>query len=728
MTKHISLATISVFAALQLSAQTNSKQGVDTTSTKTLSEVTIKGNKSQSRTPVSIGKIAISPMDLPQSLTIIDHEVLKRQQALDVSDVLRNVNGVYIIGNTGGVQQEIAGRGFAFSSSNTFKNGIRFNNGIKPEISALEQVEVLKGTSAILFGNVAPGGVLNLVTKKPKFEKGGEVAMNIGSYDFYKPTFDVYGGIGESKTVAYRVNSSYEKARSFRDNVGSERFYVNPSLLIKAGDKVDVLLEGDYLKDNRTLDYGTGAINYVLADIPRNTFLGASWSYNKTEQMSGTATTTWHINKNWDLRNTSGAQGYNNELFGTTRPNASGNMVKDDGTWNRTLQRTAVAEEYYVSQLDLTGKFNTGSIKHTLLVGGDADRYFTQTTAYNTQKYDVVNVYHMDTSKQRTDIPTMTLNTTTSAPVSRGGAYVQDLISFTDKIKLLAGARYSYQQRESAVYYHQYRSKLDGKSDSLTKTTNIDAAVTPRFGLVYQPISNISLFASFAQSFTQNTGIDVNNNALAPSITDQYEAGWKNDLFHGLLSANLTVYQIISHNYAQNVLGNANPLVKELAGEITSKGLEVDLMSKLYKGFTVIAGYSYNETRYTKSNTYVVGSLLLYNPKNTANASVYYSFPSNSILSGFQAGVSGIYFGDRAAGRSTRLLLNGQVLTNDSYKPMPLPAYTQLDLSLGYVYQNLSVRVKCSNVFNVLSYNVHDDNSVNPIAPRMFMTTFGYKF
>lgn len=542
MAKYIFIATLFVLATFQLSAQTHHKQAEDTTSSKNLGEVTIKGNKGHNRTPVSIGKIAISPMDLPQSLTIIDGELLKRQQAVDMSDVLRNVNGVYIMGNTGGVQQEIAGRGFAFSNSNTFKNGVRYNNSIKPEISSLEQAEVLKGTSAILFGNVAPGGVLNLVTKKPKFEKGGEVAMNIGSYDFYKPTFDIYGGIGESKSVAYRVNSSYEKARSFRDNVGSERFYVNPSLLVKAGNKVDVLLEGDYLKDNRTLDYGTCAINYELADIPRNTFLGATWSYNKTEQMSGTATTTWHINKNWDLRNTSGVQNYNNELFGTTRPNASGNMVAADGKWIRGVQRTAVAEEYSVSQLDLTGKFNTGSIKHNLLAGVDADRYFTQTYAYSAiAKYDSVNVLDMEKYTQRTDVPATKLNTTTTAPINRAGVYIQDLISFTDKIKLLAGARYSYQQTESVVFYNQSKSKLDNKSDSVTKTINMDGAITPRFGLVYQPINTMSLFASYAQSFVLNTGVDVNNNALPPSITDQYEAGWKNELLHGLASANLPI-------------------------------------------------------------------------------------------------------------------------------------------------------------------------------------------
>jgi iron complex outermembrane receptor protein len=720
--KHEILTTAFILSTTAVIAQ-NANTKVDTLKVKNLNEVTISGTKNVNRQPVTIGKVAISPMDLPQSLTVIDKDVLVRQQALDMGDVLMNVNGVYQMGNTGGVQQEIAGRGFAFSSSNTFKNGIRFNNGIKPEISSLEKVEVLKGTSAILFGNVSPGGVLNLVTKKPTFENGGSVSMRAGSYDFYKPSFDVYGAVNGSQSIAYRVNSSYEKAASFRDKVRSERMYVNPSLLIKAGKKVDILLEGDYLKDNRTLDYGTGAINYVIADVPRNQFLGAAWSYNKTEQMSGTATTTYHINNNWELRNTSGVQIYDNELFGTTRPNASNNFVKANGDWTRGVQRTGIAEEYYVTQMDLTGRFNTGSIKHNVLVGADVDKYLTTTTAYNAiAKYDEINIFDLNKFKQRSDIPEMSLNTKTTAPLNRAGVYVQDLVGITDQIKVLVGARYSYQETRSDVYTF--------KTGKAATTINMADAITPRAGVVYQPMKTMSLFGSFAQSFTLNTGVDVNNKALDPSITDQYEAGIKNELLDGVLTANATVYQIVSHNFAQSVLDSTKPLAKELAGEVTSRGAEIDVMTRPYHGFSVIAGYSYNQTKYTKSNTYQVGSLLRYNPQNTANLSIYYACAERCKCKGFSAGITGLYFGERVAGRSTRYLINGVEVKSDpsNYKLMPVDAYFQLDASVGYEYKGLSLRVKCSNLTDVLSYNAHDDNSVNPIAPRQFAATFAYKF
>jgi iron complex outermembrane receptor protein len=289
---------------------------------------------------------------------------------------------------------------------------------------------------------------------------------------------------------------------------------------------------------------------------------------------------------------------------------------------------------------------------------------------------------------------------------------VQDLIGITDQVKLLAGARWSYQETRSNVLTY---------ADNKTATTvAYDDAVTPRFGIVFQPITSMSIFASYSNSFTLNTGVDVDGNALPPSFLSQYEAGIKNDLFDGMLSANLTVYQILNSNMAQTSLanGNTNANIKELAGEVTSKGVEVDVMTRPYNGFSLIAGYSYNQTKYTRSNTYIEGSELRYNPHHTANASINYDLDADNWMNGLSAGASVTYIGDRVAGRSTRLTVQ-----NDVYRLMPIPAYAQVDLSLGYQFDNLALRFKVANLFDALSYYVHDDNSVNPIAPRTFSLT-----
>jgi iron complex outermembrane recepter protein len=239
-----------------------------------LQEVVVTGTNKEN--PVSIGKSNIKPMDLPQASSVVTSETLTNQQVNSISEILKNANGVYIMGTTGGYQEEIASRGFSLSSNNTFKNGIRYFNGMSVETSGLERVEFLKGSAAMLFGNVAPGGVLNLVTKKPKYDFGGEVGFRFGSFNTIKPTLDIYGALNKKKTAAFRINGSYEKADSFRDYVSSERYYVNPSFEFKLSDRTKLLIETDYTNDSRTPDFGGGVINYEIVDIPRSRFLGVT--------------------------------------------------------------------------------------------------------------------------------------------------------------------------------------------------------------------------------------------------------------------------------------------------------------------------------------------------------------------------------------------------------------------------------------------------------------------
>jgi iron complex outermembrane receptor protein len=698
-----------------------------------LGEIVINDSRTLNEKSLTIGKAGIKPMDLPQSVVVIDSKVLEQQQTQRVSDVLKNVNGVYTMGTTGGTQEEIAGRGFAFGSNNTFKNGVRFNNGVMPETSALESVEVLKGSNAILFGNVAAGGVLNLVTKKPKFENGGELSFRLGSFNFYKPSLDIYGAVNNSKHVAYRLNTTYENAGSFRDQVNSERFYINPSFLIKAGDKTTILIESDYLKDTRTPDYGIGAFKYTILDVPRDRFLGVSWANYETIQKNLSTTVTHQINDRWQIRAVAGVQGYENELYATARPTA---FAKDDSTrLNRTLQRTSTDETYFLGQVDLTGNFKTGSIKHTILFGADYDAYKTASYAYNiyalqnypdsvSAVYDVINPFDLTQHEQRGDVPRVSVRQRTETPITRAGICFQDLISLSEKVKVLAGIRYSYMETGSKAYTY-----VNGQPElnATQAPKRFDDAFSPRFGVVYQPLKTTSVFASYANSFVLNSGRDINFNALPPSVLDQFEVGVKNDFFNGFLSVNVTAYQIVNSDFTQSVYPQPasplNPSAQEIAGEVTSKGIEVDLMTKPFKGLSVIGGYSYNETRITasKNDFYEVGSKLRYNPAHTANTSIYYNFPSQSFLKGLNLGVTGFIVADMMAGRSTTKI-------NTAYKLIALPDFFLLEVGAGYVYQNVSVRVRVNNLLNEPGYYAHDDNSINPIAPRQFLTTVAYKF
>lgn len=691
-----------------------------------LQELIITSN--QQKTPVTVGKGGIAPMDLPQATATVNHAMIQNQQINSVTDLLKNTNGVYIMGTTGGYQEEIASRGSALGSSNTFKNGVRYFSGMSTEFSGIEKAEFLKGSAAILYGNVTAGGVLNLVTKKPRFDFGGEAGFRFGSFNTYKPTLDFYGPIGKNKKIAFRVNAAYEKGDSFRKEVESERFYVNPSIIFKFSPNTQLLVEGDYLDDHKTPDFGAGIINYEIVDIPRDRFLGVSWGFFDARQASATATLTHKISDKWDLAFINSMRYYDTDLFTNVRPNNAGSVVQADGSWKRNLQRSKVKDNYFLQQLDLKGTFTTGKIGHQFLAGVDSEIYKTFTTAYvgfsatnpyfgnplypqGIPYYDEVNIFNSYDPSVETPVSDLPKNTLTTVPVNRTGVYVQDLISFSKYIKLLAGIRYTYQDTETDIY----RYATDANDPAIH---NYDDAFSPRIGLILQPTENNSIFATYSNSFQVNTGTDINNNPLKPSIIDQYEVGIKNKFFQERLFANFTAYQITNSNLAQT--SSVDATKKELAGETRTQGFEVDITSNPVKGLSIIAGYSFNETKYIKSNTYIEGSELRYNPKHTANLNANYKF-DNGKLKGFNIGVINSFIGDRYAGRST-------TTATPNYKLIPLDRYFLVDATLGYEGKKFAIRTKLSNIFNELNYNIHDDNSLNPIAPTNYSVSLNYLF
>src|SRR4030095_10981282 len=276
---------------------------------KQLADVIVTVGKSLNDKRVSIGKISIDPMDLPQSISVISQGMIRDQQAQRLSDLIKNVNGIYLSSTRGSTQENFSARGYGLSSSNLFKDGIRINSGAMPEISSLEKLEVLKGSAAILYGLVSPGGAINMVTKQPKFEKGAEFLFRAGSYDLYKPALDIYGPA--SRSIAYRINGSYETLGSFRDVVTSKRYYINPSLLFNLGNRTQVIVQADYLNHKFTPDFGIGTYdNTKIPTVPIHNFYGSPWQYAKTRQASATASVKHKINDEWTFNASASYQQY----------------------------------------------------------------------------------------------------------------------------------------------------------------------------------------------------------------------------------------------------------------------------------------------------------------------------------------------------------------------------------------------------------------------------------
>lgn len=688
----------------------------------TLQEVLIFIRESPNKKKESIfSGLDIKPIDLPQSIQIIGNSVIQQQQTLRLSEVIKNVNGVYVGSARGGAQESFWSRGYDMSVNNMFKNGFRMTGGSMPEVATLEKIEILKGGSALLFGNVSPGGILNTVTKSPSFKKGGEVNLQTGSYSFYKPTFDSYGPL--NKKIAYRIISTYENAESFREIVKRERFYINPSLLLKMNLKTELTLQVDYLNDHWTPDFGTGSIGKQIANVPRSVYLGATWSNGNTQQTSASIMIKHKFNSNWKLNFNSSLQNFKRIWEGTERiqPNSSGD-------WNRPLGKYKIEEQLIGNQLNLQGNFTTGKIKHQLFTGVDADKSIAEssTFSFNPTIYDTINIFNFDYSNNEAPKPDALLTNIVTTTSHRFGIVAQDLITITEKFKVLAGLRWSWQESQPITL------NLAVNPNATTRgKKQIDNAFSPKIGLIFQPTKNIALFTSYSNSFQPNSGVTNTNELLKPSIIDQYEIGIKKDFCNGRFSSNITAYSIVNSDLAQQAEFkadgsiNTDSNVKNLSGETTSKGIEIDLSSKPIEGLTILAGYSYNDMRFSKTSGaiggFITGERLTRTPKNTANFSLFYTLQSGKMR-GISLGTVSNYIGNRIGGWNNTL---GQSVPD---RTIPLSGYTIFDVSVGYKWKKVSVLCKLSNVSNALNYTVHENYSFNPIAPRQVLTSINYQF
>ena len=699
-------------------------------SVKRLKEVVVVSKNNPTKS--SVNRSGIKTMDLPQAVQVIGSEIIQQQQSIRLSDIIKNANGVYVGSARGGAQESFWSRGYDMSSNNMFKNGFRFSSGSIPEVSSLEKVEILKGSAALLYGNVAPGGILNMVTKTPNFKTGGEITMQTGSYNFYKPAVDLYGAFNNS--IAYRLNASYENSESFRDFVTKERYYFNPSFLFRLNDKTEITVQGDYMSDDWTPDFGTALIGKEIAAVPRSAFLGAKWSNGTTKQATTSILVNHEFNSNWKLNFNSSFQDYDRTSIATERirPEANGN-------WDRPYGRNKAVEQIFANQISLQGNFKTGKIKHQLFTGIDTElantdaytfKFFNATTGAFVTNYDQVNIFNPASYDQANEGPVLPSRATKIVKTETGryGIYAQDLISFTDQFKVLAGIRYSYQEAKPVTY------DLDANTVK-EETIRNDRAFSPKVGLIYQPLKTLTLFSSYSNSFTPNTGVTIDNEAIKPSIIDQFEAGIKNEFLNGALTTNLTFYQIVNSNLAQmaeldaNGNINTNNQVKSLSGETTSKGFEIDITYKPETDFNINAGYSYNDMRYTETSgitgSFIEGDRLTRTPQHTANLSFFYKLPSG-MFKNVSFGAIGNYLGNRLGGYNNQI---DPTKPNGIYdREIPLNGYTTIDASIGYDWQNISILCKLSNITNELNYTVHENYSVNPIAPRQVMTSVRYRF
>ena len=742
--------------AVAVNAQMNFEQISDTLRVQQIEDINMHktGNPNTAR-PLS-SKSNLSIMENPQPISIVTHEIIEQQQAKQLSDVLQNVNGLYITSSRGNSQDSFGGRGFILGNDNIFKNGTRVNSGVFPEVSGLERVEVLKGANAMLYGNTAAGGIINMITKKPRFNFGGSIGLNGGSWNSYKPTVDFYGPLSDK--IAFRLNGAYEYADSFRDVVTSSKYYFNPSFLVNLGEKSQLIVEADYLKNDFTPDFGLGSItnkdlSYSLNDsVGRNVFFGTDWQYQNVQQASTNITFNHQFNTNWTFNAVASYQNYTKDYFSAER--IQWEFATPTATrlsWKRPFNKTYNEQNFGSGQININGEINTGKINHKLLFGADAD--YNQADSYAYTLGSTNNVLYLDDPSTWGNVamPTSTLNNRNRINTRRIGVYAQDFISLTKEIKVIAGLRWSYIENMATINTNFITNVKSITNNSATS----DQALSPKLGIVYMANDNLSVFATYTNSFVPNAGEtssqlgalnttgtpaevlartqNLSKEGIKPTTVDQYEIGVKKNLWNNTLAVNLSVYQIENNNtyqsyWYQNAAGaivTPDSNLKEYAGKVRSRGVELDITGNPTANLSIIGGVSYNNSVYfdTPENGYVEKQRLVRTPETTANASVFYKFTNH--VKGLKIGAGAYYMGNRLGGwndsKSTDISRNGVS------RAFAVKDYVTVNASVGYEWDKFSIQGKVGNLFDTENYNVHENYSVNPITPRNYYVTVTYK-
>ncbi|EJL85253.1 TonB-dependent siderophore receptor [Herbaspirillum sp. CF444] len=705
-----SLRTRAVFVGLTalapsiLFAQTSSSTPTDATASNTdasqLPTVNVVSD-SDAGTGFNAGKPLVNKSSVPlsqtpQSISVVPRAVLDSQQAVTLSDALKNVTGVVSnqYGRRGWDDLIIRGQ---VASDSLYLDGLRTaaSNRVAEQLFGLEQVEVVKGPASLLYGLVLPGGLVNMVSKRPQGYDFANADVTIGSHDFREATVDLNKSLSENGKQAFRINGLISNSNDATNYVWFKNRYIAPSLSLDLGARTDFTIltsfqERGYIRQQGLPLSGsiTGNIN---GSLPRSLFIGEPTAkpYNAIETRLGYSLThrfddgwTLHNNLRWQQFTMSG------QLIAANVLNAS----------SQTLTRTATDQTYtgqtFTMDTNLQRSFDTAVGKHEVTFGTDYlntredVRSFTCTVA-------ALNVYN-PVYGARVVCPT-TPTTNTSTTIRDLGIYLRDQIRFGDRWQLVAGLR----RDNTATYSDNLRTS--------THTNNPAGANTGSAALMYEVARGVRPYVSYATSFYPNSGTDASGNTFKPETGKQVEAGVKVEMDEGRTNLNMAVFDLHRRNVL--VSDTANTGFSVAVGEQRSRGFEIGLTSDFKNGLSLIAGYAYTAATVTDDggqSVTTVGQWLDNVPRHSFNTSARYRFKGE--LNGWE--------------------LNGGVRGQSMQRTSGyrLPGYVVADAGVAYNAARWRAALNVKNLFNTEYYAGGVARAVALGDDRTIMLTLGYRY
>lgn len=656
-------------------------------SSQNLEEVIIQtgGNRFAKKESNDVSKMPLKNIENPQVYTVITKELMNEQLITDYNSAFKNVPGAGIaeIRNQGRTTSISRG----FPTPQVVRNGVGSFTYATVDPANLERVEVIKGPSATLFGSTLSsfGGLFNRVTKKPFDTFKGEVSYSAGSWDLNRLTADINTPLNADKTALLRINTALHSEHSFQDAGFNKNFLFAPSLSYAINDRLTLLVDvewGGYkgTSPTRLTPFtGVGATARSITDmkIPyklsfaNNTVNYTSEQYNIFTQLK------YKISDHWNSQT----------VVSRTRSSSEGYVVALVATSNDKLRQNVTSQEspFYGTniQQNFTGDFKLGNMRNRLVVGLDfyALKAVRNDAIVNLPDLDYrkpgVNYNNFNVEKIRPLFAALAANKFNNFVTNSENtysAYASDVLNVTDRLLAMASLRVDR-------YYNNgtYYANVDSTAGKYSQT-----ALSPKFGLVYQVVKDkVSLFGNYMNGFNNVSGSDFNGRTFKPNQANQAEGGIKLDL--PTITATLSYYDIKVTNMVIDDPDHPNFSIQD--GTQISKGFEAEVVANPLRGLNIVAGYTYNDSKFTKANANING-LRPTTAGSPTTANIWASYRvTKGQFQGVGIGVGGIY-GSR------------YYQTNTTAFQFSIPSYTVLDASLFYDRPKFRLGLKVDNLTN----------------------------
>jgi catecholate siderophore receptor len=610
-------------------------------------------------------------LDTPQTVTVISKEVMEEQGATTLRDVLKNVPGLTITAGEGGnpAGDNLTLRGFS-ARNDIFVDGVRDISPQARDPFNLEQVDVVKGPGSVYTGRGSTGGSINLLNKTPGLKRAFSGTLDFGSDRTRRATADVNLPIGDS--VGFRLNLlGHHSGVAGRDVVKFDRWGVAPSLTLGLGKPTRLTVSYYKLKQNNISDYGIPWVpvtNNALvefrdrpAPVPRNTFYGLrNRDFEKLDSDLVTLKFEHDFNDALSLRNQFRFANSSRDSIATPPRFANNNST----AINREMRSWQTEDKVWDNQTDLVARFNTGSVEHSLVGGADFTR---ENNIRNTRTAPNMLTTLFDPNPDDVYTGAITLSPITGDVTANSQAvYLFDTAKLGRKWELNGGLRWD-------------RFAADGITTTATPVSRVDRMLSGRAGVVFKPLPEGSIYASYGTSLNPSLeGLSYNtaNTVIDPEKTYTVEAGSKWDFFGGRMLLSGAVFRVEKQNArTPGVLPGDPPQV--LQGKQRVDGIELSVEGNVTRAWQVIAGYTFLDSTTIDSNVPAeIGKELVNTPPNSFNVWSTYRLPSGLHFGG------GARFVDRRFGNTINTRLVAGYWTFDAMASYPLTDHIDLKLNL----------------------------------------------